>query len=55
MQADYSTGFTYSNGVFTKVDVVGASETLLTRIKNNGVVTGSYVDTLTELHGIKGH
>src|SRR5450631_296109 len=48
-------GFTYSGGAFTRVDVVGASGSLLTRVKNNKTVTGGFVDVLTELHGIKGH
>jgi uncharacterized membrane protein len=48
-------GFTYSNSTFNSVDVIGASQSFLTRVKNTGNVTGGYIDALGENHGIKGH
>jgi hypothetical protein len=36
------------------VDVAGARSTLLTRIKNDGSITGVYGDALNEQHGVTG-
>jgi hypothetical protein len=36
------------------VDVVGARGTQLTRIKNEGPVTGAYIDALNGEHGLTG-
>ena len=50
-------GFIYANGVFSRVDVTGGSGTELTRITNQGAITGLYLDssTVSESHGIRGH
>jgi uncharacterized membrane protein len=47
-------GFTYADGMFTTVDVTGASATELWRIKNNQNVVGFVQDGLFEYHGIIG-
>jgi probable HAF family extracellular repeat protein len=49
-------GFTYSEGLFNQVDVLGGTTaTFLIRIKNNGAVVGFAYDSLNESHGIIGH
>ena len=49
-------GFTYSDGLFNPVDVLGGTtDTFLIRIKNNGAVVGFAYDSLSESHGIIGH
>lgn len=53
--AGVSHGFIYSAGAYIQVDVAGAPATLLTRIKNNGHVTGAYADSSNEVHGLTGH
>jgi hypothetical protein len=40
------------SGVFTQVDVLGAANTTLYRIKNNGSVAGYLGDSRGESHGI---
>jgi hypothetical protein len=47
-------GFIYSNGAFSRVDVVGATATDILRIKNNGSITGAFADALGEAHGLRG-
>jgi probable HAF family extracellular repeat protein len=49
-----SHGFIYTGGAFSTVDVAGARSTLLTRIKNGGLVTGVCYDALNEGYGITG-
>src|SRR5579871_1105442 len=49
-------GFIYSANAFIQVDVSGATQTQLTRIKNNGHITGVYVDNIGgNQHGLTGH
>ena len=40
-------GFIYLGNTFTQVDVAGASETGIARIKNKGDITGVYIDSAT--------
>jgi hypothetical protein len=47
-------GFIFAGGSFSIVDVAGARSTLLTRIKNDGSITGVYGDALNEQHGMTG-
>ena len=47
-------GFIYAGGAFSTVDVAGARQTFLTRIKNDGLVTGVCYDPLHEGHGLIG-
>jgi hypothetical protein len=47
-------GFVFSGGTFSTVEVAGARGTLLSRIKNDGRVTGVYTDALTGQHGLIG-
>jgi probable HAF family extracellular repeat protein len=47
-------GFIYAAGAFSTVDVAGARDTQLTRIKNGGPVTGFCTDALNEQHGLTG-
>ena len=47
-------GFTYAGGVFTQVDVPGATATFIFRINNKKNVVGYVIDSLGEAHGIIG-
>jgi hypothetical protein len=47
-------GFVYAGGAYSTVDVAGARSTQLTRIKNDGAVTGICTDALTGQHGLVG-
>ena len=47
-------GFVFAAGAFSTVDVAGARGTQLTRIKNDGAVSGICVDALTGQHGLTG-
>lgn len=49
-----SHGFIFSGGAFSTVDVVGARSTQLTRIKNDGAITGTYSDAVNGQHGLTG-
>jgi len=44
----------FSGGAFSTVDVVGARGTQLTRIKNDGSITGAYSDAVNGQHGLTG-
>ena len=46
--------FIFSGGAFSTVDVVGARGTQLTRIKNDGSITGAYSDAVNGQHGLTG-
>jgi hypothetical protein len=47
-------GFVFAGGAFNTVDVAGARGTQLTRIKNDGSVTGGFTDALSEQHAMIG-
>jgi hypothetical protein len=47
-------GFIFSSGAFSTVDVAGARGTQLTRIKNDGAITGGFTDAVNEQHGVTG-
>jgi probable HAF family extracellular repeat protein len=47
-------GFIYAGGAFSTVDVAGARGTQLTRIKNDGLITGVSIDALNGQHGLIG-
>jgi hypothetical protein len=50
----FAAGFLYENGIFESISVPGAEFSALSRVKNNGRVTGAWADQLGEGHGLTG-
>jgi hypothetical protein len=50
----FSAGFLYENGIFESFGVPGATLSALSRVKNNGRITGAWTDQLGEAHGLTG-
>ena len=46
--------FVFADGAFSTFDVAGAYHTQVNGISNDGLVTGSYIDSLTAYHGFIG-